>query len=180
MARVFLTAPDLKALSEFPVIENAQTVKLQVFVDRAHAMIRGMGTLPRDEDLESDEEREDFRKDMRLAHFLLAERVVLANPATPSAASGVTFEKIGRYEYSRARTTDRSGDTIDTELLTREIVNLLAYWLDDDEEEFKVTRTDVFGPANYVDANDPNRRVIVEEDFTEMTRPATGRQRIQG
>lgn len=167
MAR-YLTVEDYKAMTTFPDVASANVAHLELDVTRAHILIRELGTLPDAASLGA-EARVEFLADMRLAHFLCAERVTLSKTSTGMAAAGITFERSGRREVSRASTTDRSGQVIQNDILTDEIKAIIAHWVGGVGEEFIVSRETVFPQSTGVRSGDPGERVVLEDDLYGLT-----------
>lgn len=157
----YLTAARLAEMTEFTVIANKDISKLETYVKRAHSLAEGFGPFPLSEDLSGDT-KTAFDEDMEIAVFLIAERLVLANPSIAAQAAGFISEKIGSYQY-RAST---SGEPVSSVIVPEEALTIFERWRDEGEDDgILVERTDVFTPTLIEDADEPGRKVVVEEDF---------------
>lgn len=156
---VYLQASDLKSMSEFPVVKAKDAGLLEsVYITRAEIMAGSYGPF-----VYAADRRDEFRTQMRLAVFLVAERLVLGQPSTAAAATGITSESIGRYSYSRASGGGNVGKQEAPDVVTAEAEAIFTYWASGSGAELVVDRTAVFEQNYYTDDEDDGLKVFASE-----------------
>lgn len=148
----FLTWEQLRDMTEFPVVAARTQAQLELYVTRAHLLLNNWldytdkGTPDR------------FSAEMKLATFMIAESLVLANPTRPAQAAGITSETIGKYSYSRAQGGSSVGSGVKGDLVPDEALYILERWSLSEDDALQLSRTDVFPQAALVTIGNEYRR----------------------
>lgn len=170
MADAYLSVDDLTTMTEFDFVKDKTEDQLQVYVTRAHIAARSFGPFPTFASLASDSARlAQFKSEMKMALFLMAEALVLANPARPMEAAGITQERLAQLNLSRAEGGGRSGKTKSTATISDEVLAIFRSWSTGTTELLNVVRTDVFEPTHTYDINDPNRHLVTMENVDDLS-----------
>ncbi len=143
----FLTVSEFRQLTEFPMVSTKTDAQLGLYLTRTQVLL--WEWLPfEDRGMES-----DFLAQMKLATFMIAESLALANVARPAAAAGYSSETIGKYSYSRAPGGGSSGQGIKVDLVPDEALAILERWSANGSGDYSaISTTEVFGQAS-ADAN---------------------------
>jgi hypothetical protein len=168
-ADVYLTTDELVALTEFDYVKGKATPLLDFYVDRAHIRAVNYGPFPTVDSIADPDEKARFQADMKVALFLIAEGMVLANPARPMESAGITQEKAAQLNLSRAEGGGRSGKAKATNTVPEEALDIFHRWALGTLELLKAQRTDVFEPTHSYDVNDPNRKLVTREDIDDLS-----------
>lgn len=169
-ADIYLTGQELAVLTEFAYVQSKTAPQLQLYVQRAHIVANDYGPFPTVASLASDPDlQSQFQAEMKMALFLVAEGLVLASPARPMEAAGITQEKLAQINLSRAEGGGRSGKAKATAVVTPEVTGIFRRWALGTSELLKPVRTDVFEPTHSYDVNDPNRKILTREDVDDLS-----------
>lgn len=156
---IYLQAADLKALSEFAVVKTKHPAVLEsVYITRAEITAGQYGPFTY-----AGDDAQRFRTEMRLAVFLIAERMVLAQPSAAAAAAGLSSENLGRYSYSRAQGGGNVGKREANEIVPQEAIAIFDTWRVEGEDELTVTREAVFSDNYLTDAEEPGLTIFHSE-----------------
>lgn len=137
----FLTVPELRAMTEFPTVAARTDAQLGLYVTRAHILLAKY--LPYDDQGEVDQ----YEQELRVATFLVAESLALANPTRAAAAAGITSETIGKYSYSRAPGGSSTGTGVKGDMVPDEALWIIERWSKTDDTAIQVSTTSVFAEA---------------------------------